>query len=149
MKKISLFSFCLLWLLPTLLLPQTDKKEEPQLQKILEGPPTTYSPEGRRDPFKDLLAGKEVREKSGGKGEPQLSIDDLNLIGIVKSKGKLTAVISGSQGFPFYLKEGDKLSDGYVLSVKESQVIFRKTNERGIPLLKPKDIVKEITPEER
>ncbi len=109
----------------------------------------TYDPAGRRDPFKNLLAGKEIKEKSQAGAMPQLYVDDINLIGIVKYKKKYTAILSGPQGFPYYFEVGDKLSDAFILAISENQVIFRKTNERGIPLTRPKDIVKEIKPEER
>ncbi len=109
----------------------------------------TYDPAGRRDPFKNLLGGKELKEKSTFGSASQLFIDDISLIGIVKYKKKFTAVLSGPQGFPYYFDIGDKLSDGFILSIGETQVIFRKTTERGIPLTKPKDIIKEINPEER
>ena len=109
----------------------------------------TYDASGRRDPFKDLLGGKELKEKSTLGAAPQLFIDDINLIGIVKYKKKHTAILSGPQGFPYYFEIGDKLSDGFILSIGETQVVFRKTNERGIPLTKPKDVIKEINPEER
>jgi len=119
--------------------------------ETLKSPParSTYDPAGRRDPFKNLLAGKDAKDKSAPGGIPQMSIDDTTLVGIVKAKQKLTAIVSGPQGFPFFIKPGDKLADGYVLSINDSQVVFRKTNERGIPLMRPKDIIKEINPEER
>jgi len=109
----------------------------------------TYNPAGRRDPFRNLLAGKDIKEKAAAGGIPQISIDDTNLVGIVKSKQKLTAIVVGPQGFPYFVKVGDKFSDGYVLSINDYQVVFRKTNERGIPLMRPRDIIKEINPEER
>jgi hypothetical protein len=109
----------------------------------------TYDPAGRRDPFKNLMAGKEIKEKSEAGSTPQLYVDDVNLIGIVKYKKKYTAILSGPQGFPYYFEIGDKLADAFILAISENQVIFRKTNERGIPLTRPKDIVKEIKPEER
>jgi hypothetical protein len=115
----------------------------------LRSPAPSYQPAGRRDPFKNLLAGKEIKEKTQAGATPQLYIDDVNLIGIVKYKKKYTAILSGPQGFPYYFEVGDKLSDGFILAINENEVIFRKTNERGIPLTRPKDIVKEIKPEER
>jgi Tfp pilus assembly protein PilP len=110
-------------------------------------PPTgfTYNPEGRRDPFKDLLAGS-VRERAAT-GEPQVFIDDLILFGIVKNNRVYTAMVGMPQGFPMFVKVGDKFADGYVLSISESQVVLRKTHERGIPLMRPRDIIKEITEE--
>jgi Tfp pilus assembly protein PilP len=118
---------------------------------VLKPPPEkgTYSPAGRRDPFKNLLGGKDIKERSAVGGIPQLSIDDTTLVGIVKTKQKLTAIVSGPQGFPYFIKAGDKFADGYVLAINDYQVVFRKTNERGIPLMRPKDIIKEINPEER
>ena len=111
-------------------------------------PPTgfTYNPEGRRDPFKDLLTGRDMREKTAT-GEPQVFIDDLVLFGIVENNKVYTAIIGMPQGFPMFVKVGDKFTDGYVLSISASQVVLRKTHERGIPLIRPRDIIKEITEE--
>jgi len=106
----------------------------------------TYNPEGRRDPFKDLLAGRDLREKNAV-GEEQYFIDDLILFGIVKNKSVYTALIGMPQGFPMFAKVGDKFADGYVLSISDTQVVLRKTHERGIPLMRPRDVIKEITEE--
>jgi Tfp pilus assembly protein PilP len=106
----------------------------------------TYNPEGRRDPFKDLLTGRDMRGKTAS-GEPQVFIDDLVLFGIVQNNKVFTAMIGMPQGFPMFVKVGDKFTDGYVLSISASQVVLRKTHERGIPLIRPRDVVKEITEE--
>jgi len=153
MKKISIFilisGFLFLSINTPLLLAQAEKERAgTQIQTELP-PQATFNPANRRDPFKDLLAGKEVKEKSTIGGVPQVSIDEVNLIGITKAGGKFTAIVSGPQGFPLFINVGSKFSDGYVVSITENQVIFRKINERGIPLMNPKDIVKEISPEER
>jgi Tfp pilus assembly protein PilP len=153
MKKIAIFilisGFLFLGINAPLLLAQAEKEGSgTQIQAELP-PQATFNPANRRDPFKDLLAGKEVKEKSTIGGLPQVSIDEVNLIGITKAGGKFTAIVSGPQGFPLFINVGSKFSDGYVVSITESQIIFRKINERGIPLINPKDIVKEISPEER
>ncbi len=109
----------------------------------------TYDPGDRRDPFRDLLAGQEAVEKGKTQDISQIAIEDAVLIGIVRYKGKMTAIINDSQGFPYTIKTGDNFLDGFVLNVNETRVVFRKTKERGIPLIKPKDIVKEIKIEER
>lgn len=129
---------------------QEEKKEADKvLEEISQTKSATYNPEGRRDPFKNLLAGKDIKEKMNVGGVPQLIIEDVNLIGIVKNKGRITAIISGPQGFPYFIKVGDKFSDGYVISISETQIVFRKVSDRGIPLMRPRDIVKEINPQER
>jgi hypothetical protein len=122
------------------LAPEPEKKNTP--------PIFSYDPAGRRDPFKDLFAGKEVREKKIITGLADMDIEDITLMGIVKTPERFEAIVAFSDGFPLTLLEGQKLADGFVLSITADQVIFRKTNDKGLPLSKPKDIIKEITPEE-
>jgi Tfp pilus assembly protein PilP len=151
MKKSMIFIVAMgLLFLGGSVLPAQEQGSRPE-KDLLKSPPEkgTYNPAGRRDPFKNLLAGKDIKEKVAAGGIPQISIDDTNLVGIVKSKQKLTAIVVGPQGFPYFVKVGDKFSDGYILSINDYQVVFRKTNERGIPLMRPRDIIKEINPEER
>lgn len=154
-KILTLFlCICFLCLGFETLQAQVAKKEEKkapekEILSDLQAKPSLYSPAGRRDPFKDLLGGREVtKEKTIAGGVPELSVDEVNLIGIVKAKGKFTAIINSPQGFPYFIKEGEKFADGFVLSIQETQVVFRKISDRGIPLSKPKDIIKEIYPEE-
>lgn len=106
----------------------------------------TYDPAGRRDPFRDLLAGRDFQQKTA-LGEEQIFIDDLVLFGIVKKESVYTALIGLPQGFPMFAKVGHKFADGYLLSINETQVVLRKTHERGIPLMRPRDVIKEITEE--
>lgn len=124
---------------------QTKEETTPSIQAK---PLFKYDAGGRRDPFKDLLGGRDVREVSGA-GGTQTYVEDLILIGIVKDPKGFTAILGTAQGFPFFAKVGDKFSDGYLISVTENQAVFRKTHERGVPLMRPRDIVKEINPEER
>jgi Tfp pilus assembly protein PilP len=156
MKKIVylflLFSLICLFILP--ILSQEEKEEKKDLAKALsaEMPRRTfpaYQRAGRKDPFRDLLAGRDTEREATASGKPITYIDDITLIGIVKARGKFTAIITGPQEFPMFIAVGQTFSDGYVLSIQESSITFRKTKERGFPLFKPRDIVKEIHPEER
>ena len=147
MKKIAPIALilCLAGLAP-LLAQETAAAPPPEAAQTVAPPtPFTYNPEGRRDPFKDLLLKGDLRQSDTG--EPQVFIDDLVLFGIVKNKRIFTAMVGMPQGFPMFVKVGDKFTDGYVLSINETQVVLRKTHERGIPLIRPRDIVKEITEE--
>lgn len=108
-----------------------------------------YDPAGRRDPFMDLLDARQSQQKSAVRGIAEMSIADIEISGIVETRGKRTAIITGPDSLPFYIKEGDKFSDGFVLSIGNDEVIFRKTNERGVPLKTPKEVVKKIDLEGR
>jgi len=131
--------------------PAFPQAEAPQAKKTAATfPAFSYEPGGRRDPFKDLFGGTTVREKKTATGLPDLMIEDVVIMGIVAAKGKSEAIISLAQGFPITIREGDRVADGFVLAIREGQVIFRKTvDSKGIPLAKPRDIIKEITQEER
>ena len=111
--------------------------------------PFSYSSGGRRDPFKDLLGGQDVKEKRVIAGFADLLLDEIRVIGIVRAKDRHVAIISLPEGFPVTVHEGDRFAEGFVLSIEDGQVVLRKTRDRGVPLSKPRDIVKEITPEER
>ena len=151
MKKAALLCFILcLTGLATLVAQETTaaapQETPPSAPALTVQTGFTYNPEGRRDPFKNLLAGRDMRERTAV-GETQIFIDDLVLYGIVKNKNVYTALIGMPQGFPVFAKVGDKFADGYVLSINETQVVLRKTHERGIPLVRPRDVIKEITEE--
>ncbi len=131
----------------------TKQEEKKGIKEITEVMPKqtrpTYARAGRKDPFVDLLAQQESRKTVEGEDGPQVSVENVNIIGIVKARGQFTAIVSGPEDFPLFVKVGHKFSDGFILSINESKVTFRKTSERGSPLFKPKDIIKEILIEER
>jgi Tfp pilus assembly protein PilP len=134
---------------PLLSQSQDQSSSQETETQIIQTRGPTYDPGDRRDPFRNLLVGQEATERGLERGIQNIPIDDVVLIGIAKSKGVLEAIINDSQGYPYFVKKGDTFEDGFVLSVDNSRVVFRKTQERGIPLMKPKDIVKEIKIEER
>jgi hypothetical protein len=138
--------------LPSRPAPQTgtgSQKPAAVAEKKPAPPIFSYNPENRRDPFKDLFGGKELQEKRVITGLADMLIEEVVLMGIVKSKDRYEAIAAFSDGFPLTLREGQKLADGFVLAVEAGRVIFRKTSDKGFPLTRPKDIIKEITPEER
>ncbi len=140
----------MLWTLQPLA-AQEEKQEPPAKppEEMFEKQPASYTSEGRRDPFKDLLAGSDIEEKGATEGVTSYMIDDIVLIGIVKIKSKYIAIINGPQGFPYKIKVGDKFANGFVLSIDDAKVVFRQTQDRGMPLTRPRDITKEINPQER
>jgi Tfp pilus assembly protein PilP len=153
MKKIVML-FLTIGLVLWSLQPLTAQEEQqaPPVQppeEIFEKQAATYDSQGRRDPFKDLLSGTDVEERGEDEGVTSYMIDDIVLIGIVRIKSKYIAIINGPQGFPYKIKVGDKFANGFVLSIDDYKVVFRQTRDRGVPLTSPRDITKEINPEER
>jgi Tfp pilus assembly protein PilP len=129
---------------------QEEKKKKDLITKLDETIGKTagriYSSKGRKDPFKNQFGkatpstGKSIVKS----GSPGMSISTVKLIGIVKSKGRFTAVISGPGNFPMFIKARDRFFDGYVLRIEASRVIFRQTRQGNIRLATAKTIIKEI-----
>ena len=128
--------------------PEVQAEPEKEAPYKLEPRPPSYDPAGRRDPYKDLLGGSQSMERAGAEG-PGMSLDELRLVGIAKFRGKMYALVTGPQSFPYRIKEGDKFSDGFVLKITADNITFRKTSEKGVRLPNPKDIIKDLVPEER
>lgn len=111
--------------------------------------PFSYSSGGRRDPFKDLKGGQDIKEKRTITGFADLFLDEIRILGIVRIKSQRVAIVSLPEGFPVTVRKGDRFADGFILSIEDGQIVLRQTRDRGVPLMKPRDIVKEIMPEER
>lgn len=158
MKKI-LFIF----LLSTLILfPQQDKKVEEKKAEKAEKPATgpevksvpfqgefVYNPMGRRDPFWDLLKRNSAKLRKKRKaGLVGLDIDQLELEGIVKKKGKFLALLKGPDGRPYLVKEGDSVYDGEILQIRSHMVKFKKILTIALGGTKERTIIKRLNPEE-
>jgi hypothetical protein len=98
-----------------------------QDESAMAGRSYTYDPAGRRDPFRSLL----VREQNrGGPQRPPgiagISIDDLVVHGIWKTKAGYVAQIRATDNKSYLIRAGDLLYDGEVIRVGPNEVSFRQ-----------------------
>ncbi len=98
-----------------------------QDESAMAGRAYTYDPAGRRDPFRSLL----VREQNrGGPQRPPgiagISIDDLVVHGIWKTKAGYVAQIRATDNKSYLIRAGDLLYDGEVIRVGPNEVSFRQ-----------------------
>ncbi len=108
-----------------------------------------YNPMGRRDPFWDLLKRNSNKLKKKRKeGLAGLDIDQLELEGIIKKKGKFVALLKGPDGKPYLVKEGDSVYDGEIMKIESHMVKFKKILTIALGGTKVKTIVKRLNPEE-
>jgi len=151
-NKIILIIGILVFITLPLIAQEEKEAEQQEVVEELEIPSrqtVRYDPGDRRDPFRDLMAGRDVSDQGVPQGVNQMQISDIVLIGIIKIRGTYSALINDPQGFPYKIKVGDTFADGYVMAVNDSQVIFEKTMERGLKLPRPRQVIKEIKIEER
>lgn len=98
-------------------------------------PPTdtyTYRPEGRRDPFVSLLnRGTEPRPAGkGAEGLANLSVAEIVLKGILKSRGSYLAMVQGPNARTYVVRPKERLVDGVVKEITaDSVVIVQDVND--------------------
>ena len=116
----------------------------PPEDTTVEGRQYVYDPAGRRDPFKSLLIRERSRE-SRPPGIPGLSVDEMELQGIWKTRSGWLAQVRGSDNKSYLLRKGDVLFDGEVIDVKPNELTLRQ-NVNDPQSVKPfRDIVKRLT----
>jgi hypothetical protein len=91
----------------------------------VEGTPTRetiyYQSEGRRDPFAPLT--ERISTELGQ--IPLPTFESLKLVGILKDEAGNRALLEDDRGYGYILKKGDKIKNGYVVSVDNNQVVFQ------------------------
>jgi Tfp pilus assembly protein PilP len=147
---------CLLFLTPLFLLGQEIPQDQPEAAtdegaEMLSIQPGefVYNPEGRRDPFWNLLQGKSVKEnREAIEGIAGLMIDELELEGIVFAQGEFKALLKGPDTRPYVVGIGDKVYDGEVVAMDRNSVSFKKSLTVALAGQKDRVIIKTLNPEE-
>ena len=102
-----------------------------------------YDPAGRRDPFRSLLV-RERERSSRPPGMQGLSVDEIELEGIWKTRTGFLAQVKAADNRSYLLKRGDLLFDGEVLDVKTNELSLRQ-NVNDPQSVKPfRDVVKRL-----
>jgi Tfp pilus assembly protein PilP len=148
-----------LLLIPLIAVGQDSKSSEPKTVSDEEQPlamePAVpageyiYRPEGRRDPFWNLLQGKTVREnRQSIEGIGGLLIDELDLEGIMQVRGKYRAMLKGPDSRGYIVTVGDKVYDGEVVVIDRNSISFKKSLTVALGGQKERVIIKALNPEE-
>ena len=121
-------------------------------EELLTGQRFSYDPGTRRDPFRSLFeAAANIRKGPRPPGVSGMLVAEIGLTGIVKDpKGGDVALFMGSDNKGYFLRAGDEVYDGTVLSVDpvSGAVTFRQQVDDP-RLIKPyRDVVKRLTPVE-
>ena len=104
----------------------------------------TYQPDGRRDPFLNLLASG-LDSSAGatkGDGPASMMVAEISVRGIMQSRGALVAMVSGPDKKTYIVRTGDRFLDGKVKSVTpQGLVIIQEVND-PLSLVKQREIRK-------
>lgn len=108
-----------------------------------------YKPMGRRDPFWDLLRGKNIKNsREAIEGIEGLMIDELDLEGTFFYEDKYKALLKGPDGLPYIVSVGQKVYDGELISIDRFTVVFKKILTVALGGSKEKIIEKRLNPDE-
>ena len=108
-----------------------------------------YKPMGRRDPFWDLLRGKNIKNsREAIEGIGGLMIDELDLEGTVLSEQKYKALLKGPDGLPYIVTVGQKVYDGEIIRIDRYSVVFKKILTVALGGKKENIIEKRLNPDE-
>lgn len=105
-----------------------------------------YDASGRRDPFVSLLSRGETILPTGGRpvGVKGLLISELSMRGVLRSKGKLLAIVQSPDNKTYSVHPGDSLYDGTVKVVTSDAVIFLQRVDDPLSPVKQREIRKTL-----
>lgn len=110
----------------------------------------SYNPQGRRDPFVSLL--KPVSADQGVKtrrpGMEGFLIQEVALKGIVRTPKGYTAMLLGTDGKSYFVKEGQRMFDGVITKIDATAVTFRQEITDPLSTVKSRDVKKTLYPSE-
>ena len=137
---------------PTATLPSASDTVKSIIDEELAPPPGgySYSSQGRRDPFVSLL--KPIGPDQGpAKRRPGMEgflIQEVALKGIVRDRTGYIAILLGTDGKSYFVRNGQRLYDGVVTAIDASSVTFRQEITDPLSTVKSRDVRKTLYPSE-
>ena len=121
-----------------------------QQEQLIRGQRFSDDPEDRRDPFMSLY--DVVREGEGPRppGIEGMSLDEIDLTGIVENPGGNLAYFTGSDNKGYFLRVGERVYKATMIAIdpKTGSVTFREQVD-DLRQIKPyRDVVRKLVPNE-
>ena len=106
----------------------------------------TYQPDGRRDPFVNLLgAGGEPRVASKrGEGPAGMSVGEISVRGVMQSRGAMVAMIQGPDNKTYIVHQGDKLLDGTIKTINQQGLVISQEVNDPLSIVKQREVRKTL-----
>ena len=104
----------------------------------------TYRPEGRRDPFLNLIGiGTDAKITSRkGEGPSGMTLGEITVRGIMQSRGGFVAMIQGPDNKTYIVHPGDKLLDGTIKIITPQGLVVAQEVNDPLSLIKQRDVRK-------
>jgi hypothetical protein len=104
----------------------------------------SYQPDGRRDPFLNLIGTGSDPMSSGkrGEGPSGMLVAEISVRGIMQSRGALVAMIAGPDHKTYIVHQGDKLLDGSIKTITPAGLVFIQEVNDPLSLVKQREVSK-------
>jgi hypothetical protein len=128
---------------------QTVEQILEQQERLLRGHRFTYDPGNRRDPFQSLFD----KPREGGPRPPGIqgmSIDEIDLTGIVEHERGNVAYFTGSDNKGYFLRVGEGVYKATMISIDpgNGSVTFRQKVDDPRQIKPYRDVVRTLVPAE-
>ena len=127
--------------------PPAAAAPQPEASPASQPPPPesyTYRPDGRRDPFQNLLHTGADTQATGRKGEGPsgMTLGEISVRGIMQSRGALVAMVQGPDTKTYIVHQGDKLLDGTIKTITPQGLIVMQEVNDPLSLVKQREVRK-------
>jgi len=96
---------------------------------------------GRRDPFVSPVVNRSMLGSGCSTGKKCLTIEQIDLRGVVKSDEGMIAVVVNALDKAYFLRENDPVFNGYVVKITQDSIVFKQTLQDKLG----KPITREVT----
>jgi Tfp pilus assembly protein PilP len=131
------------------------KKSQPKQQIAVENQkqpakakgdaPKQINLSSRRDPFVSPVVNRSMMGSGCSVGKRCLSIEQINLKGVVKADSGMIAVVVNSLNKAYFLRENDPVFNGYVVKITGDSIIFKQTVQDRLGKSMTREVTKKIT----
>ena len=127
--------------------PPAAAAPQPEAAPASQPPPPesyTYRPDGRRDPFQNLIGSGSDKNVAlhKGDGPAAMTLGEISIRGIMQSKGALVAMIQGPDNKTYIVHQGDKLLDGTIKTITPQGLIVIQEVNDPLSLVKQREVRK-------
>ena len=100
---------------------------------------------GRRDPFVSPVVNRSMLGSGCSTGKRCLTIDQVNLKGVVKADTGMIAVVVNTVNKAYFLRENDPVFNGYVVKITGDSIIFKETVQDRLGKSFTREVTKKIS----
>jgi len=107
--------------------------------------PKQVSMTGRRDPFVSPVVNRGFADSGCSTGKKCLTIEQIDLKGVVKSDSGFIAVVVNAVNKAYFLRQNDPVFNGYVVKITGDSIVFKQNMQDKLGKTFQREVTKKIT----